>query len=234
MPLDAIEIETAPDPKVSVIWLHGLGASANDFVPMVPDLGLDLAHIGISIRFIFPNAPMMPISVNQGFTMRAWYDIHEIDLLAREDEAGVRKSVLEVEELIAKEKSRGVPARRIFLAGFSQGSALSLTVGLRHSERLAGLVCLSGYLPLAASIEAERSPANADLPIFMAHGTIDPVVPVMYAKTSRDVLTGLGYPVQWREYLMPHTVCPKEILELGDWFHRVLASTKADVEAERA
>ncbi len=222
MPLDTIEIETAPNPQVSVIWMHGLGASANDFVPMIPDLGLDLSHIGLSIRFIFPNAPMMPISVNGGYTMRAWYDIREVDLIRQQDEKGIRSSQAEIEALIEKEKARGIPAGRIFLAGFSQGSAMALMVGLRHKEQLAGLVCLSGYLPLAERTAAEINKANTTVPVFMAHGSVDPVVPLGHAKDARDTMLQLGCPLEWHEYLMPHTVCPQEIVDLGAWFHRVL------------
>jgi phospholipase/carboxylesterase len=222
MSLETIEIETAPNPQVSVIWLHGLGASANDFVPIVPDLGLNLNHLGLSIRFVFPNAPMMPISINGGYTMRAWYDIREIDLVRQEDEKGLRASRLAMEELIAKEKSRGVPAKRIILAGFSQGSAMTLMTGLRHKERLGGLACLSGYLPLADKTQAESSKANADVPIFMGHGSVDPVVPLGRARDARDQLGELGYSVEWHEYLMPHTVCPQQVVDLGVWFQRVL------------
>lgn len=223
MALETIEIETAPNPQVAVIWLHGLGASANDFVPIVPDLGLNLDHIGLSIRFIFPNAPMMPISINGGYTMRAWYDIREVDLVRREDEVGLRRSQKAVEELIAKEEERGIPAHRIILAGFSQGCAMTLMAGLRHPERLGGLACLSGYLPLAEQTAAELHPINADVPIFMAHGSIDPVVQLGRAREARDRLRELGYEVEWHEYMMPHTVCPQEIVDLGVWFQRVLS-----------
>jgi phospholipase/carboxylesterase len=221
MNLDAIEIESAPRPTASMIILHGLGADGNDFVPVAHEL--DLAAVG-PVRFVFPHAPTRPVTINGGYVMRAWYDILNLDnLQRREDEAGLRESQALVEGLIAKEKARGVPARRIVLAGFSQGCAMTLMTGLRHDERLAGLVGLSGYLPLAAKAEAERHTANRDAPIFMAHGTGDPVIPIARARESREVLLGLGHPVEWHEYPMPHSVCAEEIADLERWLLRVLA-----------
>jgi len=221
MNLDAIEIESAPGPTASIIILHGLGADGNDFVPVAAEL--DLAPIG-PVRFVFPHAPTRPVTINGGYVMRAWYDIFGLDSTQRrEDEAGLRASQALVEGLIAKEKARGVPARRIVLAGFSQGGAMTLMTGLRHDERLAGLVGLSGYLPLAAKAEAERHTANKDAPIFMAHGTGDPVIPIARARDSRDALVALGHPVEWHEYPMPHSVCAEEVADLQRWLRRVLA-----------
>ena len=215
MNLDAIEIETAPNPTASVIILHGLGADGNDFVPVAHEL--DLKAVG-PVRFIFPHAPTRPVTLNNGYVMRAWYDIFGLDAnQRREDDVGLRASQALVEALIAKEKARGVKATRIVLAGFSQGCAMTLMTGLRHDERLAGLVGLSGYLPLAAKAEAERHAANRDVPIFLAHGTIDPVITIDRARVSRDALVAMGHAVEWHEYAMPHSVCAEEIADLRQW-----------------
>ena len=222
MGLQSIEIETAPNPTASIIVLHGLGADGNDFVPVAREL--DLRAVG-PVRFVFPTAPMRPVTVNSGHVMRAWYDILGFDALTRgEDDAGLRASQALVEALIAKEKARGVPAGRIVLAGFSQGCAMTLMTGLRHGERLAGLVGLSGYLPLAARTEAERHPTNHDTPIFLVHGRSDPVIPIARARESRDALLALGYPVEWHEYPMPHSVCAEEIADLGRWLRARLSA----------
>ena len=219
---EAIEIETAASPRASVIVLHGLGADGNDFVPVAREL--DLAGAG-PVRFVFPHAPTRPVTINGGHAMRAWYDILGLDShQQREDEAGLRQSQALVEALIAREKERGVAASRIVLAGFSQGCAMTLMAGLRHGERLAGLVGLSGYLPLAAKLASERHAANHQAPIFLAHGSADPVIPIARARQSRDALTGLGHPVEWHEYPMPHSVCAAEITDLGRWLRRVLAA----------
>ncbi|WP_292934383.1 alpha/beta hydrolase [Noviherbaspirillum sp.] len=218
-PLDTIELETAPDPRVSIIWLHGLGADGNDFVPIVQELDLTGCP---PIRFVFPHAPVMPVTINNGYMMRAWYDILGMDLVQREDEAGLRKSQTMVEHLIAQEKSRGIPASRIILAGFSQGSAMTLQTGLRHPEKLAGLLCLSGYLPLHATLPAERHGANHETPIFMAHGRHDPIVPIDRAEKSRDILLALGYKLEWHEYPIEHSVCGEEIDDISAWLKRVL------------
>jgi phospholipase/carboxylesterase len=220
MTLDSIQIETAPDPTASVIWLHGLGADGSDFVPIVREL--DLAGCP-AIRFVFPHAPTMPVTINNGYVMRAWYDILGTDLSRREDEAGLRKSQALVEQLIAREKSRGIPAHRIVLAGFSQGCAMTLQTGLRHPEKLAGFLCLSGYLPIHATVPAERHSANHDTPIFLAHGRGDPVIPIDRAEKSRDILQALGYNVEWHEYLMPHSVCEEEVQDIGAWLRKALA-----------
>ena len=218
-PLQTIEIESAPNPTAAVIWLHGLGADGNDFVPIVRELDLSGRQ---AIRFIFPTAPTMPVTINGGYVMRAWYDIFTPDLVRREDEPGLRASQALVEALIAKEKARGIPAERIVLAGFSQGCAMTLQTGLRHPEKLAGLMCLSGYLPLAAMIEAERHAANHASPIFMAHGRQDPVVVIARAEQSRDALKALGHDIEWHEYQMQHSVCQEEIDDIGQWLARVL------------
>ncbi len=220
MSLDAIEIESAPNPGASVIILHGLGADGNDFVPVAREL--DLASVG-AVRFVFPHAPARPVTVNGGYVMPAWYDISDA-AIRREDETGVRASQARIEDLIAREKARGIAAGRIVLAGFSQGCAMTLMTGLRHAERLAGLVGLSGYLPLAAKAEAERHAANRDTPVFLAHGTSDPVIPIARARQSRDVLVALGHPVEWHEYPMQHSVCAPEIADLNRW---LLAALRA-------
>ena len=221
MDLQSIEIETAPNPTASVIILHGLGADGNDFVPVAREL--DLRAVG-PVRFVFPHAPTRPVTVNNGHVMRAWYDIFSFDSgNHREDDAGLRASQALVEALIAKEKARGIPAARIVLAGFSQGCAMTLMAGLRHGERLAGLVGLSGYLPLAARTEGERHAANRDVPIFLAHGSSDPVIAIARARQSRDALVAIGHAVEWHEYPMPHSVCAEEIDDLGRWLRSRLA-----------
>jgi phospholipase/carboxylesterase len=217
--LDAIELETAPNPAAAVIWLHGLGADGNDFVPIVRELELPRT----AIRFVFPHAPLQPVTINNGMVMRAWYDIAGADLARREDERGVRASQALVEALIAREKARGAPARRIVLAGFSQGGAISLQAGLRHPERLAGIMALSAYVPIAESLAAEAHAANGDVPIFMAHGVYDPIVPITVARRSRELLERLGYGVEWHEYPMPHSVAPQELDDIGAWLARALA-----------
>ena len=220
MSLDTLEFETAPNPTASVIVLHGLGADGNDFVPIAEALALD--PVG-PVRFVFPHAPVRPVTINGGMSMRAWYDIRQADLGRQEDEGGLRESLLDVEALIARERGRGVAASRIVLMGFSQGCAMTLLTGLRHAERLAGLVGLSGYLPLADKTAAERSAANQDVPIFMAHGTRDPVVVLPRATASRDHLQSLGYAVEWHDYAMEHSVCQEEIADMQDWLQKVLA-----------
>ncbi len=217
--LDAIEIETGPNPQSAVIWLHGLGADGSDFVPIVHEL--DLAGCA-PIRFIFPHAPTMPITVNNGYVMRAWYDIVSFDFNQREDETGVRRSQALVVALIARERARGVPSERIVLAGFSQGCAMTLQTGLRYPERLAGLLGLSGYMPLWATVAAERHGANHDTPIFLAHGRLDPVVPFRAGEQTRELLRNFGYAVEWHEYAMQHEVCREEIADIGEWLRRIL------------
>jgi len=219
--LDAIEIETGPGPRAAVIWMHGLGADGHDFEPIVPELGLPDS---LPVRFVFPHAPMRPVTINAGMVMRAWYDVGGQGGTRREDEQGVRASQRAIEALIEREKKRGLTAGQIVLAGFSQGGAMALQTGLRHPERLAGLLVLSSFLPLPDTLAAEASPANRDVPIFMAHGTHDPLIPVSRARDSRDRLLALGYRVQWREYPMAHAVCAEEIADLSAWLRRVLGA----------
>ncbi len=221
MQLEKIEFETGPKPQASVIWLHGLGADGNDFAPIVPELDLDHDSIG-HIRFIFPHAPMIPVTINGGYVMRAWYDILGTDLARREDEAGLRKSEQLIRGLIDAELARGISAERVVLAGFSQGCAMTLMTGLRYPKRLAALLALSGYLPMAASLAQERHAANADVPIFMAHGRQDPMISLARAAASRDALMGIGYTVNWHEYPMPHSVCPEEIADIASVLQQVL------------
>jgi phospholipase/carboxylesterase len=215
--LETLEIESAPNPCASIVWLHGLGADGNDFAPLADEIELPFA-----VRYIFPHAPMMPVTINGGYVMRAWYDISDT-AIRREDEDGVRESQERVEALLAQEKSRGVAANRIVLAGFSQGGAITLQTGLRHAERLAGIMALSTYLPLADTLAPEANPANQDVPIFMAHGSADPMIPCARARASRDLLRQRNYAVEWHEYRMQHAVCPQEIADLGSWLRRVLA-----------
>lgn len=220
--LDAIEIETAPHPAVSIIWMHGLGADGSDFVPIVRELDLTGTP---PIRFVFPHAPMRPVSINNGYVMRAWYDVSYEDLegtAKRPDEAGVRAAQEAINGLIGRETSRGITARNVVLAGFSQGGAVALQTGLRYPQRLAGMVALSTYLPLASSTPREAAPANARTPIFMAHGTADTVVPHAMGSSSRDLLEKMGYAVEWHEYPMPHSVCLEEVQDIATWLRRVL------------
>lgn len=216
---DAIEIETGPAPDAAVIWLHGLGADGYDFEPVVPELRLPAR---LRLRFVFPHAPVRPVTINMGMQMRAWYDILQLGG-GPEDEAGLRASQAFVEGLIEREKGRGVHARRIVLAGFSQGGAIALQTGLRHPERLGGILALSTYLPLAGTLATERNVANQDLPVLMAHGTLDPMIPIARARDSRAALEALGYAVQWHEYPMPHSVCGEEIADIAAWLLRLLA-----------
>jgi phospholipase/carboxylesterase len=218
--LPHIKIETAPRPAAAVIWLHGLGADGNDFAGLVPELNLTGCP---PIRFIFPHAPSIPVTLNGGYVMPAWYDILGGELQRREDAAGIRQSALAVEALIAHEVASGIPASRIVLAGFSQGCAVALHTGLRHQERLAGIMALSGYLPLADTVATERSAANQTTPIFMAHGLQDPMIILSRAEASRDALVRLGYPVQWHTYPMPHSVHPLEIADISRFLKSVLA-----------
>lgn len=218
--LETLESETGANPGATVIVLHGLGADGNDFVPIAREL--DLSAVG-PVRFVFPHAPEIPVTINNGYRMRAWYDILGMELQRKEDEPGLRRSLAQVEELLEREKARGIPANRIVLMGFSQGCAMSLLTGLRHKERLAGLVGLSGYLPLATTTVVERTDANALTPVFLAHGQQDNVVPVQAGRASRDLLKSLGYPVEWHEYPMAHSVHPQEIVDLNRWLVGVLA-----------
>jgi phospholipase/carboxylesterase len=210
--LDAIEIETALNAELAVIWLHGLGADGHDFEPIVPELKLRFAA-----RFVFPHAPVRPVTINGGMAMRAWYDILGFDRQAREDDAGIRASAAQVAELIDREVARGIPAERIVLAGFSQGGAIALHTALREPRTLGGLIALSTYLPLASTVAAERSAANARIPIFMAHGIADNVLPLGLGEASRRTLAALGYKVDWHAYSMAHSVCLEEVGAIGAW-----------------
>lgn len=228
--IELIELMTGGDagatPRASIVVLHGLGADGNDFVPIAQELDLD--SIG-PVRFVFPSAPVRPVSVNNGYEMRAWYDIHPPgpDGQRREDEAGLRDSQALVQALLDREVERGVPSGRTVLMGFSQGCAMTLLAGLRAPQRLAGIVGLSGYLPLAAATAAERSEANRNVPVFLAHGEQDAVVELARGEASREALLALGYPVQWQTYAMGHSVCAQEISDLNRWLLQVLETRPA-------
>lgn len=223
--LDCVQTETGTKPRFAVIWLHGLGADGNDFGPIVPEL---VAPDWPAIRFVFPHAPRRPVTINGGMSMRAWYDITGMEIAQKQDEAGIRASIAEVETLIAREVARGIPASRIFLAGFSQGAAMVLSAGLRHARRLAGIIALSGYLPIENKLAEERSAANTDVPLFMGHGSVDPVVPQVLGMLGRDFLRGLGYSVEWHGYPMAHQVCAEEIADLRHWIGERITTITAD------
>ena len=213
--MQAVEIETGPNPVAAVIWLHGLGADGHDFEPIVPEL-----RLAKPVRFVFPHAPIRPVTINMGMRMRAWYDILQFGG-GPEDQAGIRASQQLVEKLIESEKGR-----KIVLAGFSQGGAIALQTALRYPERLAGILALSTYVPLASALESEASPANRDIPIFMAHGELDDIIPIRRAEASRELLVRLGYEVEWHSYPMPHSVCAPEIAEIAKFLARVLEDSK--------
>ena len=217
--VETIEIETRPSPSHSIIWLHGLGADGNDFVPVVEQLKFP----NLGIRFIFPHAPMMPVTINGGFVMRAWYDILDTSLARRaEDERGLRASQAKIATLIGNETRRGIPPSRVVIAGFSQGGAIALLTGLRYPRQLAGIMALSAYLPLASTLLQERSTANQTTPVFMAHGTLDNIVPESLGAASRDHLTQAGYNVEWHQYPMMHSVCEQELNDVSAWLSRIL------------
>jgi phospholipase/carboxylesterase len=218
--LDAIEIETAPGPDASVVWMHGLGADGHDFESIVPELRLPARP---AIRFVFPHAPLRPVTINQGQVMRAWYDIRALAGVRREDEPGVRQSARQIEALLERERRRGIAPGRIVLAGFSQGGAMALHVGLRYPERVAGILALSCFLPLAGALAAETTPANRDVPIFWSHGIHDSMIPLVLAEQGREHVAALGYRIEWHQYPMPHTVCAEEIADIARWLGRVLA-----------
>ena len=219
--LATIELETGAKPTASVIWLHGLGADGHDFEPIVPELDLPDA---LAVRFVFPHAPMQAVTINGGAVMRAWYDVYALEGARREDADGVRASQTKVEELIAREKARGVGAARIVLAGFSQGGAIALHVGLRYADRLAGILALSCYLPLSNTLPTEASPANRDVPTFWAHGLHDPMLPLAMAEQGREQVAALGYRIDWHQYPIPHSVSAEEIADVARWLERVLAA----------
>ena len=235
MSLEVIEVETAPQPSASVIVLHGLGADGRDFIPICDEL--DLTPVG-PVRFVFPHAPTRPVTINGGYVMRAWYDILGAEIVRqahddrppstgsveREDEPGLRESLALVELLISRERERGVAASRIVLAGFSQGGAIALHTGLRHTRRLAGILALSTYVPLAETLAAEAQAANRDVPIFMAHGHGDTVIPYEFGQRSGELLQTLGYPIAWHPYFAEHTVCMEELRDIGVWLHEVFGA----------
>jgi len=217
--LDCIEITTGDSPELAIIWLHGLGADGHDFEPIVPELGLRLP-----VRFVFPHAPVRPVTINGGMPMRAWYDVLGFNGQASEDAAGIRASATAVTALIDRELERGIPAARIVLAGFSQGGAVALHTALRAPHALAGVLALSTYLPVAPTLANERSAANAATPIFMAHGTADSVLPLRLGESSRRALEALGYKVEWHVYPMAHSVCAEESSAIGGWLAALTAS----------
>ncbi|GMU42595.1 MAG: carboxylesterase [Xanthomonadales bacterium] len=222
--LESLETETGGQPRHAVIWLHGLGADGHDFEPIVPEL---VARDWPPLRFVFPHAPVRPITVNGGMRMRGWYDIGGVDIAQKQDGPGIRASIAAIERLIARENARGIPSERILLAGFSQGGAIALATGLRRREPLLGLVALSTYLPLHESFPAELATESLSVPIFMGHGRLDPVVPESLGATSRDWLRGWGCSVDWRSYPMPHSVCAEEVRDLRAWMQTRLTNPVA-------
>ena len=220
--LPCIEVLTGKDPDAAVIWLHGLGADGNDFVPIVPELRLPS---GLAVRFVFPHAPVRPVTINNGFPMRAWYDVLAADIASRADMSGVHASQQAVEVLITQERNRGIAPRRLVLAGFSQGGVIALHTGLRYPERLAGIIALSTYLVAADRLPAEAGDANRDVPIFMAHGDADPMIRPEWGESSRHALEASGYRVEWHTYRMQHAVVLEEIQAIGAFIARVLART---------
>lgn len=216
--LSAIDIATGSNPLYTVLWMHGLGADGNDFVPVVQTLDLPATPI----RFLFPHAPLQPVTINGGHTMRAWYDIQHTDFIKQEDKAGLYRSQRAIVALIEHENQRGIPSSHIILAGFSQGAAMALHVGLRHPDKLAGIMVLSGYLPLVHEIRQEAHVANQLTPIFMAHGSYDPVVPVKLARSSLQLLRDYHYSVDWHEYPIAHAVCDQELIDISRWLKNIL------------
>jgi phospholipase/carboxylesterase len=223
-PLEHIELTTGAEPRGTVIWMHGLGADGWDFVPIVKELPLPA---GLALRFIFPHAPERAVTINNGYMMRAWYDISQSDIARVPDEKGIRESQAAVEQLIERERGRGIDAAHVVLAGFSQGGAIALQAGLRHQERLGGIAALSTYLPLADSLDREAAAANKTTPIFMAHGSEDPVIALQLAETSQQALRMRGYEVDWHTYPMPHSVCAEEVQDLAEFLGRVYGATSS-------
>lgn len=220
--LPCIERESAPHPTAAVIWMHGLGATSDDFAGLVPELDLSGCQ---SIRFVFPQAPSIPITVNGGYVMPGWYDLTGMDLVSRQDAAGIARSEAAIAALVDREVARGIPYERIVLAGFSQGCAMALHTALRLPHTIAGVMALSGYLPLADRFASERHTANAHTPVFMAHGTQDPVVVIQRGEESRNALAALGHPVQWHTYPMPHSVHPREVADIAGFLRQVLPAS---------
>lgn len=219
--LQTVEVQTGAEPNSSIIWLHGLGADGHDFEPIVPELRLPP---GLPVRFVFPHAPVRPVTLNNGYPMRAWFDIVKIGLQQPRDRTGMEASRQAIESLIARENERGIPSSRIVLAGFSQGGAVALYVGLQQPERLAGIMALSTYLPAGEGVDFVSAPANALTPIFYGHGTQDPIVPLLLGQHTRDWLTAQGRPITWHTYPMPHSVSAEEILHIRAWLMTVLAT----------
>lgn len=217
--LPTIEVNTGSLPAYTIIWMHGLGADGNDFVPIVKELALPQ---NLSIRFLFPHAPERPVTINNGYIMRAWYDISHPEIGQHHDEIGLKESQFAIDTIIEKELVKGIAAKNIFLAGFSQGGAMALQAGLRQQNRLGGIIALSCYLPLTDSLKDEASLVNLSVPIFMVHGTHDDVIPLSRAIASRDHLLTQHYDVEWHEYPMAHSVCPQEILDLSCWLQRII------------
>ena len=228
--LPHIELATGPDPLATVIWMHGLGADGWDFVPIVRELDMEDA----ALRFIFPHAPVRPVTINNGYEMRAWYDISQSDIARLPDEAGIRESQRAVEALIDRERGRGVAPSNIVLAGFSQGGVIALQAGLRYRDRLGGIAALSTYLALEDSLDREAAPANKATPIFMAHGTQDPVVPLQLGEAAHRALASRGYKVDWNTYPMPHAVCAEEVEAIGDFLARILGLAGEEDDAPRS
>lgn len=218
--LDTLDINPDSEAKTSVIWLHGLGADAHDFEPIVPELRLPAS---LAVRFVFPNAPIRPVTINGGMSMRAWYDVLDMDLPRRVDETGVRESGAAIDALLDRERERGIPSERIVLAGFSQGGAMALHSGLRYPHKLAGVLALSCYLLMPEKLADEAHQANRETPVSMTHGSFDEVIPVRYGQAGARQLTELGYPLHWQEYPMPHSVHPQQIRDIGIWLAQVLA-----------
>lgn len=225
--LDAVELGPPGTPDATVVWLHGLGADGHDFPPVVPMLGLPEDH---GVRFVFPHAPRIPVTVNGGMLMPAWYDILGMDFDRRVDEAGLLRSVEQVQALLEREVERGIPSERLVLAGFSQGGAIALYLGLRSPTPLAGIMALSTYLACDGELEAQRTQAGATTPVFQAHGTQDPMVPFALGQAARDRLLGLGQPLEWHDYPMGHEICPEEIAAAGVWLRGVLGLGQGSAE----
>jgi len=220
-PLETVTVETGPDPTFSIIWMHGLGADGHDFEPMVPEL---IDRNMPALRFVFPHAPVRPVTINNGYAMRAWYDIISIDRRSVEDAAGIKASAAAITQLIKNENDHGIAASRIALAGFSQGGAMALYTATRHAEKLAGVIALSCYLPQAGQLAAERAAANQSTPIFLAHGSQDPVVPFGLGEESRRLLEGSGYGVEWHAYPMPHSLCEPEVRDIRAFLRKIILS----------
>ena len=217
--LSCIEIEPKSTAMASVIWLHGLGATADDFVPIIRRLKIPES---VGVRFVFPQAPTLPVTLNQGYIMPAWYDIYSLELHSKQDEQGIRKAEVNIAQLISREVERGIATDKIILMGFSQGGAMALHTALRFPQRLAGVMALSSYLPIAEFLVNEKNSANQELPVFIAHGTRDKVLPIIASELTREYLTAQNYPVDYHVYEMAHEVCMEEIVDISAWLQRVL------------